>query len=179
MLLLRDITSEIDLHNNRIEKEMQEEVCLSIKQSLKTPVNTVFAALEMVKEDVKELLITEQQAKYVANLFEVMNSSLCVVNTHISDYADYINLKNNAFNIVTTKFNVKEALTEILESYKLQASVRLLKFNIVWERALPPEIVSDKQRLQQILRNVVSNALSFTKTSIDIEIGFNMLKNAL
>ena len=50
-----------------------------------------------------------------------MNSSLCVVNTQINDYVDYINLKNNSFNIVSTKFNIKEALNEILESYQLQA----------------------------------------------------------
>jgi hypothetical protein len=81
LLLLRDITSEIELHNSRIEKEMQEKMCVSLKQSLQTPVNTVFAAVDMVKEDVKDLLITEQKTKYINNLFDVMNSSLCVVNT--------------------------------------------------------------------------------------------------
>jgi hypothetical protein len=35
----------------------------------------------MVKEDVKDLLITDQKTKYINNLFDVMNSSLCVVNT--------------------------------------------------------------------------------------------------
>ena len=72
-----------------------------------------------------------------------MNSSLCVVNTQINDYVDYINLKKNSFNIVSTKFNIKEALNEIF---------------------------SDKIRLQQIIRNIVSNALNFTKTSIEIEV---------
>ena len=71
----------------------------------------------MVKEDVKELLVTIEKTKYMNNLFDVMNSSLCVVNTQINDYVDYINLKNNSFNIVSTKFNIKEALNEILESY--------------------------------------------------------------
>jgi hypothetical protein len=71
----------------------------------------------MVKEDVKELLVTIEKTKYMNNLFDVMNSSLCVVNTQINDYVDYINLKNNSFNIVSTKFNIKEALSEILESY--------------------------------------------------------------
>ncbi len=71
----------------------------------------------MVKEDVKELLVTIEKTKYINNLFDVMNSSLCVVNTQINDYVDYINLKNNSFNIVSTKFNIREALNEILESY--------------------------------------------------------------
>ena len=71
----------------------------------------------MVKEDVKELLVTIEKTKYMNNLFDVMNSSLCVVNTQINDYVDYINLKNNSFNMVSTKFNIKEALSEILESY--------------------------------------------------------------
>ena len=71
----------------------------------------------MVKEDVKELLVTIEKTKYINNLFDVMNSSLCVVNTQINDYVDYINLKNTSFNIVSTKFNIREALNEILESY--------------------------------------------------------------
>ena len=75
----------------------------------------------MVKEDVRDLLITDQETKYINNLFDVMNSSLCVINTQINDYVDYIDLKNKRFNLVTTKFNIKEALNEILESYQLQA----------------------------------------------------------
>jgi hypothetical protein len=86
---------------------MQEKMCVSLKQSLLTPVNTVFATIEMVKEDVKELLVTIEKTKYINNLFDVMNASLCVVNTQINDYVDYINLKNNSFNIVSTKFNIK------------------------------------------------------------------------
>ena len=71
----------------------------------------------MVKEDVKELLVTIDKTKYINNLFDVMNSSLCVVNTQINDYVDYVNLKNNSFIPISTRFNIKEALNEILESY--------------------------------------------------------------
>jgi signal transduction histidine kinase len=71
---------------------------------------------------------------------------------------------------VRANFNIKEALNEILESYQLQAQVRLLKFNIIWGRSVPDAIYSDKIRLQQIIRNIVSNALNFTKTSIEIEV---------
>jgi hypothetical protein len=71
----------------------------------------------MVKEDVKELLVTIEKTKYINNLFDVMNSSLCVVNTQINDYVDYVNLKNNSFIPISTRFNIKEALNEILESY--------------------------------------------------------------
>jgi hypothetical protein len=71
----------------------------------------------MVKEDVKELLVTIEKTKYINNLFDVMNSSLCVVNTQINDYVDYVNLKNNSFIPISTRFNIKEALDEILESY--------------------------------------------------------------
>jgi hypothetical protein len=67
----------------------------------------------MVKEDVKELLVTIEKTKYINNLFDVMNSSLCVVNTQIND----VNLKNNSFIPISTRFNIKEALNEILESY--------------------------------------------------------------
>lgn len=71
----------------------------------------------MVKEDVKELLVTIEKTKYINNLFDVMNSSLCVVNTQINDFVDYVNLKNNSFIPISTRFNIKEALNEILESY--------------------------------------------------------------
>ena len=58
------------------------------------------------------------------------------------------------------------ALADVCEdverAFRPVAEENALEFRIEVDDALPPSIVTDEQRLQQILRNLLSNAFKFT-----------------
>lgn len=96
------------------------------------------------------------------------------INCIINDYLDYISCKNDQFKPKIEKFKLKPALMSVLHIFRLQAEAKRIKFTVRFDDTLPIKIETDKPRLQQVVRNLVSNALKYTvKGHITIEIRYN------
>jgi CheY-like chemotaxis protein/two-component sensor histidine kinase len=61
-----------------------------------------------------------------------------------------------------TQFNLSDFLDEILRSYSFRSKAKNLSFDIKKASDLPTEVIGDPIRLNQILSNLLSNALKFT-----------------
>lgn len=78
-MLLQDLTAQINLHNVKLENDFNTKICMTIKQNLNTPVNTVCASANMVHEEIKNLNINPEKYEQIRSKFNVMNSSLNVM----------------------------------------------------------------------------------------------------
>ena len=61
-----------------------------------------------------------------------------------------------------TQFNLSDFLDEIMRSYSFRSKAKNLSFEIKKLNELPVEVIGDPIRLNQILSNLLSNALKFT-----------------
>jgi CheY-like chemotaxis protein/two-component sensor histidine kinase len=61
-----------------------------------------------------------------------------------------------------TQFNLSDFLEEIMRSYSFRSKAKNLEFDIQKANDLPNEVIGDPIRLNQILSNLLSNALKFT-----------------
>jgi len=62
-----------------------------------------------------------------------------------------------------TQFNLSDFLDEIMRSYSFRSKAKNISFDIKKANDLPVEVIGDPIRLNQILSNLLSNALKFTK----------------
>lgn len=75
---------------------MHDRICKSLNRNLSTPVSTVWASIEMVRDDV--ISRSQNDSKlHLTNLFDVIGSSMNVINAQLNDYLDYFSLKHNIF----------------------------------------------------------------------------------
>lgn len=71
-------------------------------------------------------------------------------------------LKNNKFKTTTSKFNLAECISEVYEMMLMKANLKSIKLESITNAKIPREVIGDKIRFQQVILNIVQNAISFT-----------------
>jgi signal transduction histidine kinase len=77
------------------------------------------------------------------------------------------------FQIKRGNFNVREAFNDIINMYTMQAKSKDINILCEFSNNVPTEVTSDKKRLQQILSNLLNNALKFSDCFMNIKIIVN------
>lgn len=94
-----------------------------------------------------------------------MTSSTKLLKFLVSDILDFSRMKQNKFRKEIKEFNVKESVQEILEIQQYQAEQTgiTLESKFLNLDHVDFKIKTDEQRVQQILLNLMSNAMKFTQ----------------
>jgi len=82
--------------------------------------------------------------------------------TLVNDVLDYNKMESGKIIFEQTQFNLSDFLDEIMRSYSFRSIEKQLKFDIKKSSDLPQEVIGDPIRLNQILSNLLSNAMKFT-----------------
>ncbi|MBF0408059.1 MAG: response regulator [Candidatus Riflebacteria bacterium] len=173
--------AEIEKQNLALEKANQEinakaeeletintyksEFLANVSHELRTPLNSLLILSQLLIEN-KEKNLTEKQIEFV----NVINSSGRDLLTLINDILDLTKVEAGKLRLNVGEVRLND-VKEILEGvFKPLADQKHLNFNINCSD-VPDIIVTDCQRLEQVLKNLVSNAIKFTESGeVSIEI---------
>jgi len=91
--------------------------------------------------------------------------------TLVNDVLDYNKMESGKIVFEQTQFSLSDFLDEIKRSYSYRAKEKNLEFEIIKMNNLPVSVIGDPIRLNQILSNLLSNALKFTiKGGIKVQV---------
>lgn len=102
----------------------------------------------------------EDQMEYIKTLRFSGNHLLTLVN----DVLDYNKMESGKIVFEQTQFNLNDFLNDIMRTYSYRSKSKNLVFDIIKENKLPEEVIGDSIRLNQIMSNLLSNALKFTQS---------------
>src|SRR5690606_6958907 len=95
----------------------------------------------------------------------------------VNDILDYSKIKSGALKLESKPF-VLEKLVDAVKEYNIQRANELgNKIIVNFDKRLPQKVIDDKLRVGQILNNLVSNAVKFTKKGT-VEISVRLKKKA-
>ncbi len=161
---IKDITElkkaeELRLENERLvlANRAKSEFLSTMSHELRTPLNVVLGFSELLKQKTFGEL-NEKQKNFVDNIVTGGKNLLNV----ISDILDMTGIEAEKLELVTEKISVPEAIKEALAPIKEVAAKR----NIVIRTDCDPAldfIEADKKRFNQILSNLLNNAVKFSK----------------
>ncbi len=140
----------------------------TMSHEIRTPLNEVIGITNLLLQGKPR----EDQMDYIKTLKFSGNHLLTLVN----DVLDYNKMESGKIVFEQISFNLYDFLDEIVRSYSLRAKVKNLSFELIKESRLPKEVIGDPIRLNQILSNLLSNALKFT-TQGGITVNVNEIKN--
>jgi PAS domain S-box-containing protein len=150
------------LDNLIIARQKAEEAAQSkqifmstMSHEIRTPLNEVIGITNLLLQGNPR----EDQMDFIKTLRFSGNHLLTLVN----DVLDYNKMESGKIIFEKTQFNLNDFLEEIMRSYSFRSKAKHLGFEIKKEGNLPAEVIGDQIRLNQVLSNLLSNALKFTK----------------
>ena len=152
--------SEDELHKKAEDLEnsnrYKSEFLANMSHELRTPLNSIILLSEMLKDDKHKHLDSEEIKKAT-----IINSSGNELLRLIGDILDLSKIEAGKMELIIDKFESSSFAQEIQEQFTHQAQDKNLEFIVIDE--YQGEISNDKDRLAQIVRNFISNAMKFTK----------------
>jgi PAS domain S-box-containing protein len=152
----RMILDNLILARQKAEEAAQSKQLFmsTMSHEIRTPLNEVIGITNLLLQGNPR----EDQMDYIKTLKFSGNHLLTLVN----DVLDYNKMESGKIIFEQTQFDLHEFLEEIMRSYSFRSKAKNLKFAIRKENELPRVVIGDPIRLNQILSNLLSNALKFT-----------------
>ena len=150
---LREQAEQLALANR-----YKSEFLANMSHELRTPLNSILILSEQLKQNQVGNL-SEKQVKH-ADIVHRAGSDLLQL---INDVLDLAKIEAGRVQLRLESLNLHDLLLELDASLRPMAELKGLRLFSTLEPDVPRMIYSDRGRLQQILRNLLSNALKFTE----------------
>jgi signal transduction histidine kinase/DNA-binding response OmpR family regulator/methyl-accepting chemotaxis protein/CHASE3 domain sensor protein len=136
----------------------KSEFLANMSHELRTPLNSLLILAQLLTDN-KNGNLTDKQIEYAQTIHSAGSDLLTLIN----EILDLSKVEAGKIEVHTEAISI----TDLVESTELKfrhvAEEKGLTFNINVTDEVPPSINSDRQRLKQILNNLLSNAFKFTQ----------------
>ena len=159
----RDITDRVQYEQELIAaREAAEHATIAksdflsnMSHEIRTPLNGVMGMLQLI-DDTK---VTIEQRGYLRT---ALNSSDALL-TLINDILDFSKMEAGKLQLEDQPFSLIELTEDVVALFGEQAAAKDINLSGFLEDDVPSHIRGDTTRLRQVLTNIISNAMKFTK----------------
>lgn len=138
-----------------IANKTKSEFLANMSHEIRTPINGIVGMVGLT-------LATELSNEQKENLMIVKSCSNSLMKV-INDILDFSKLEARKLVIENIDFDIKSLVEETIKAHSPSAIKKGIKLNYTFSLAIPQYVIGDPGRLQQILNNLINNAIKFTE----------------
>ena len=127
----------------------------NMSHEIRTPMNAILGMGHLLEGTA----LGETQRGYLRNILRASDSLLDIIN----DILDFSKIDANRFEIVEQDYDLAELLEDVVNIVRLRADAKKLPFLTDIDPALPARYRGDTVRIKQVLVNILTNAIKYTK----------------
>lgn len=152
ILELNELVDTLNQTNDELTKidELQKEILANVSHDLKTPLTMIKAYAEMVRD-----LTYKDDIKREDNL-NVIIEETDRLNLLVNDIIELTKINNDLQNLNITEFDLVELINSIINRFGIMDA------NFVFKNKLPIIVKADKIRIEQVIYNLIINAINYT-----------------
>jgi len=164
--LLEQKNSEVELASQSLEEKAEQlqliskyksEFLANMSHELRTPLNSLLILSKMLSDN-REGNLTEEQVKFAKTVYTSGNDLLGLIN----EILDLSKVEAGKMQIDPSELPLASVQESLEQGFRHVAEQKGLGFEVRMADDLPATLYSDGFRLQQILKNLLSNAFKFT-----------------
>lgn len=158
--LLNQQNSELEQKSSEIRRSSnyKSEFLANMSHELRTPLNSSLILAKLLIDN-KPGTLTKEQVEYAQIIF---NSGTDLLNL-INDILDLSKVEAGKMTIVPELVMLEGVAKHLEQMFRPIALEKNLDFKIHIDEQVPLDFITDRQRLEQILKNFLSNSFKFTK----------------
>jgi CheY-like chemotaxis protein/CHASE3 domain sensor protein len=142
----------------------KSEFLANMSHELRTPLNSILVLARILKDNKPDNL-SEDQIKYASVIFNAGNDLLTLIN----DILDLSKIESGKLDMQNEDIKVSEILADMEMLFAEVAANKKITFKALLANA-PAYIFTDKVRVEQVIKNLLSNAFKFTSEHGNISI---------
>jgi signal transduction histidine kinase/DNA-binding response OmpR family regulator/CHASE3 domain sensor protein len=185
---LRQINAELEEKNEAVEMSRQalsqkaseleitgkykSEFLANMSHELRTPLNSVLILAKILSEN-KQANLSGKQIEY-ANIIHKSGTDLLNL---INDILDLSKIEAGKIDFNFEEVKVDSVIRDISQTFHVLSEEKNIAFKQNKEDQLSDNIYTDKQRLEQVIKNLLSNAFKFTPANGTITLSFKTSEN--
>lgn len=134
--------------------ELRRDLMANVSHDLKTPLTMIKAYAEMIKD------ISYKDRKKMNEHLDIIVDETDRLTVLVNDILDLSKMQSNADTLKLEKFNLAEEIKSIINRYQIIKETEQYTFNI----EMPEEIwiKADKKKINQVIYNLINNAINYT-----------------
>lgn len=160
--VFRDVTREAELD------KMKDTFLAIVSHEMKTPLNAILGFAEMIKEAVYGP-VNDNQGKAASRIMENSRRLLSIV----SELLDQAQIQSGRMKISFEACKPEELLRSVEDTMSKIAADKGVSLTTTLDTALPPVLMGDAQRLQQIMINLTNNAIKFSGSGSEVRLSLS------
>jgi signal transduction histidine kinase/CheY-like chemotaxis protein/CHASE3 domain sensor protein len=138
--------------------QYKSEFLANMSHELRTPLNSTLILAKLLADN-KPGTLTEDQVKYAQTISSAGKELLALIN----DILDLSKIEAGKMEVTPEAVQVASAIDTLAQVFAPLAKEKGLALTTSMESGAPAQLTTDSQRMGQILRNLLSNALKFTE----------------
>jgi signal transduction histidine kinase/DNA-binding response OmpR family regulator/HAMP domain-containing protein len=172
--LLAEQNAEVERKNHEVEQARQaleekakqlaltskykSEFLANMSHELRTPLNSLLILSDQLSRN-PEGNLTEKETEFAKTIHSAGNDLLNLIN----DILDLSKIESGTVAIDIGDVRLSDLRSYVERTFRHVAAAKGLDFRIQLDPALPRSVTTDSKRLQQVIKNMLSNAFKFTE----------------
>jgi len=138
----------------------------TMSHEIRTPMNAIigFSEIELLREDIPE---------EIKRTFRKIHSSGFMLLGIINDILDLSKIETGKFEIIPINYDTASLINDTVQLNLMRIGGKPIEFSLKVAKNLPAKLFGDELRIKQVLNNLISNAIKYTKEG-KVQVSFSL-----
>ena len=165
------VGTSTDIDDMKRQDEHKNDFIKIANHELKTPVTTIKGYVQLLKK-----MRGDSEDKFLVNSLNTIENQVNKLNLLIGDLLDISRIESGKLPLVKDDFSLLKLVTETIEDIKASDPSHQINFEL--RHASDIEVFADKDRITQVLNNLLTNAIKYSPTAQNVDVELYIKDNS-